>query len=52
MDFIRGQQLRPDYSLMRCHCASGLDQDLVFLGLETHELYFTILREKVFRRHD
>jgi 5'-3' exonuclease len=48
MDFIRSQRLQPGYCPSRRHCISGLDADLLFLGLGSHELYFTILREKVF----
>ena len=47
MDFIRGQRLEQGYDPNRHHCIYGLDADLIFLGLTSHEPYFTILREKV-----
>ena len=47
MDFIRGQRLQSGYSPNRRHCVYGLDADLIFLGLGSHEMYFTVLREKV-----
>ena len=47
MDFIRGQRLQNGYSPNRRHCVYGLDADLIFLGLGSHEMYFTVLREKV-----
>lgn len=52
MDFIRGQRLEQGYDPNRHHCIYGLDADLIFLGLTTHEPYFTVLREKVFEDVD
>lgn len=52
MDFIRGQRLEQGYDPNRHHCIYGLDADLIFLGLTSHELYFTVLREKVLENVD
>lgn len=52
MDFIRGQRFEQGYDPNRHHCIYGLDSDLIFLGLASHEPYFTILREKVLENVD
>ncbi|OHT17547.1 5'-3' exoribonuclease 2 [Tritrichomonas foetus] len=52
MDFIRGQRFESGYDPNRRHCIYGLDADLIFLGLTSHELYFTVLREKVLENVD
>ena len=46
MDYIRGEQRAGRLTGEERHCMYGLDADLIFLGMLTHEKHFTLLRER------
>lgn len=47
MQYIRAMKAQPKYNPNLRHCIYGLDADLIVLGLVTHDLHFSLLREEV-----
>jgi 5'-3' exoribonuclease 1 len=47
MEYIRKRKENESLPANTRHCIYGLDADLIFLGLVTHEPHFFLLREKI-----
>jgi 5'-3' exonuclease len=50
LEFVRTQRAQKGYNPNTKHVIVGLDADLIFLSLATHEPFFYILREEVFKK--
>jgi 5'-3' exonuclease len=50
LEFVRTQRSQKGYNPNTKHVIVGLDADLIFLSLATHEPFFYILREEVFKK--
>ncbi|THD23832.1 5'-3' exoribonuclease 1 [Fasciola hepatica] len=46
-EYMSYRRAHPDYRPNERHCIYGMDADLIFLGLTTHEINMCILRENV-----
>ncbi|CAH8483446.1 unnamed protein product [Heterobilharzia americana] len=46
-EYMAYRRSSPDYQQNERHCIYGMDADLIFLGLTTHEVNLCILRENV-----
>lgn len=45
MNWFRDQRVKPEWNPNQTHCFYSTDADFVFLGLQTHEPYISLLRE-------